>query len=405
MADKNDQQKTDESDLQKVMARHPLYPKFCEWYQNHSDRVVKDITLLSYLSHLEHMRRNYGLDLDKPNLEKVIPALRKKVAAKTLSLRGIVLRKWLTFRDIPLDGLEPLLKTRKGEERRKLRPEDLLTIEEVLDIVSHTQSARLRAFWMVLYDTGCRPNELCQTNTADVQQDQYGYKFTFWETKTKQSKRSVRLLTPQAIQYFEQWWAIHPRRNDPSAPVFLNTMGRRVRAKSFMDLLKKQHQSRLGRTNGEKAPLNLYLFRKSRATQLLKEKQFSEIEIKMRMGHKKHSQMLEQYYAILDSEDQDEAELRVMGAAPKTNEVVQPVTCPSCGALNEADSLRCVRCRLPMSEEKAIQVQKAAVESFQSLLSDPETLKTSFESLLSDPGILKVFASAVAEALVQEREK
>lgn len=63
------------NNLQKVMARHPLYPKFCEWYQNHSDRVVKDITLLSYLSHLEHMRRNYGLDLDKPNLEKVIPVL------------------------------------------------------------------------------------------------------------------------------------------------------------------------------------------------------------------------------------------------------------------------------------------------------------------------------------------
>ncbi len=73
--------------------------------------------------------------------------------------------------------------------------------------------------------------------------------------------------------------------------------------------------------------------------------------------------------------------------------------------VNEADSLRCVRCRLPMSEDKAIQIQKAAVESFQSLLSDPETLKASFESLLSDPDVLSLLASAVADSLVQEREK
>ena len=110
---------------------------------------------------------------------------------------------------------------------------------------------------------------------------------------------------------------------------------------------------------------------------------------------------------IIDEFDQSAAELAYMGVSDEVEDasIPQPIFCPNCGAPNETDSLRCVRCKLPMSEDKAIQVQKAAVESFQSLLSDPETLKTSFESLLSDPEILKVFASAVAEALVQEREK
>ncbi len=174
----------------------------------------------------------------------------------------------------------------------------------------------------------------------------------------------------------------------------------------MLNTLRQYHNKRLKRGKGtNKAPLSPYLFRKSRTTQLLKERKFLEIEIVKRLGHKKGSRMMEKYYAILDEDDQAEAELRYLGITAKEEKRDETIMCPNCGAPNETDSLRCVRCKLPMSEDKAIQVQKAAVESFQSLLSDPETLKESFESLLSDPEVLKVLASAVADSLIQEREK
>jgi len=52
----------------------------------------------------------------------------------------------------------------------------------------------------------------------------------------------------------------------------------------------------------------------SRTTQLLKKKKFSEVELKLRMDHKKNSQMLEQYYAVLDEKDQAAAELKYLGS-------------------------------------------------------------------------------------------
>jgi hypothetical protein len=102
----------------------------------------------------------------------------------------------------------------------------------------------------------------------------------------------------------------------------------------------------------------------------LKEGKLTEIQIKMRLGHKKHSNMLEKYYTILDEEDQAQAELAYLGAEPeKKGKAPEVIRCPNCGAPNESDASRCLRCKFPLSEEALLQ------DTRQSALEDPEMLK------------------------------
>ncbi len=140
--------------------------------------------------------------------------------------------------------------------------------------------------------------------------------------------------------------------------------------------LKRQHQDRIGKN------LNLYLFRKSRATQLLREKKFSDIEVKMRLGHKKHSMMLEQYYAIIDEYDQADVELRYMGARGEEQKTNGIVWCLNCGAPNDEGSQSCVRCKLPLTEEELLRQARQRESTMEMRIEALETLMRRFAGVI-----------------------
>lgn len=356
--------------------------KFARFLKERSTKAIKEKTVSRYIEQLDVMVRKYDLDLEAltiDHLREVFDMMEEECAVSTINYRKMVLKLWLEFKDIEPDReMRRLLKSKSGESKRKIHPKDLLTLEELDDIVRHTKSASLRALWTCLYDTGCRPGALCNLNISDLILDRYGVVFHFRKAKTEQSRRPVRLLMPQAIRYFEQWLGVHPRRNDPDAPLFINYGGRRFRPVSLTIQLKKYHEKRLGRGQKKnKAPLNLYLFRKSRTTALLRESRanrpnsLNEMEIKLRLGHTKHSRMLERYYAITDESDQAEAELRYLGVVEEKEDTPQSVICPNCGAINETTSPSCHRCRLALTEEEVIRQQQTATE--QSLRSIQES--------------------------------
>jgi len=383
-----------------MFEKHKDYRKFANFLKQEAAVTLKPGTIVNNLQQLESMQNKHGLKLDNPDAEAVLQRMEDKgLATATMNLRRHALKMWMLFK-----GLKPpnkrTLKAKRTERVRKIYPKDLLTTADIEDITTHTNSPALRAFYWTLYDTAARPGAVCALNISDVVQDRHGYTFTFRNAKTEQSKRSVRLLIPKAIGYLEQWLAVHPRRADRDSPLFINRQSNRYDPSDLTSTLKMRHQKRVGKN------LNMYLFRKSRATQLLKEKRFSEIEIKMRLGHKKHSRILEEYYAILDEEDQSAAELQYIGVDPVSEEAVQMPICNYCGALNAPDSLNCQRCLRPLTEEEMRrQVTLVSSETLRIFREDPEVLKASFVTLLADSEILKILASAVAEALVQDVER
>lgn len=352
--------------------------EFTQFLRDQSDVRMKETTIETHLSQLEQMISKYELaveEVSEENAFRVLKDMEKNLAPSSMNYRRMILESWLKFHGVePGDRLQMALQLKKAKPQRKLHPGDLLTEEEVLDIVEHTQSTTLRALLMVLWDTGRRPSGITRLNVSDVTSDRHGYVLTFRATKTDDSRRPVRLLSPKAMAYFERWWAMHPRREDSKAPLFINERGNRYNSSTITGWLKEKHEDRLDRgPKGHKARLNMYLFRKSRATALLKEGKLSEIQIKMRLGHKLHSNMLEKYYAIIDEMDQAKAELSYMGIEPEESKSPQPVACPNCGVPNEPDASRCHRCKHPLTEEEVIKEQRQVMqETLQNLRASGE---------------------------------
>lgn len=296
------------------------------------------------------LNSKYGLDFTTPNPNSVLDAIDDvDLACATVNTYRTVLKQYLMFKDFEIDEkLKERLGYRTGQPKRTLRPKDLLTKDDVVNIIEHSNSPVLRAYYATLYDSGARPSGILKLNVGDVVQDKWGYTVTLHHVKNEQSRRTIRLLDPTMIRYFEQHWS-RVAGDPPDSALFKNSRGKRYKAKTIGLYLWKHHRPRLNR------PINLYLFRKSRATQLLKEKKFSGIELKMRMGHKKHSQMLEQYYAILDEDDQAQAELKYLGYEVEGDPISpQLIFCTNCGAACEHDAQRCQRCRMPLTELELI---------------------------------------------------
>jgi integrase len=341
------------------------YQEFVQFLRERSDVELREKTIRSYLTNLQAMRKKYGLKLDQMDNASHVRGVIKRMpdlSVATVNYRKRIIRLWLEFKDLEVtDEVDRILKCKQEVSKRKLHPKDLLTISDIEDIVQHTETPALRAFFWCVYDSGSRPSALCDLNLEDIHQDRHGYVFNLKKTKTEQSRRPIRLLMPQSVQFLDQWLSVHPDRANPKAPLFINRQGSRFRAQSVTLYLKRFHERRLGKN------LNLYLFRKTRATSLLKERRFSELEVKMRLGHKKHSRMMEKYYAILDEDDQAAAELRYLGLQTEAKETPQPVSCPNCGSLNDATASRCQRCRMPLTEEEMTRELKMREERYQDL--------------------------------------
>jgi integrase len=339
------------------------YQAFAQFLKERSNRQLREVTIGNYLTQTRGACRKYKLDLsrlsDLSHIRSVLESAEDNLSSASMDLLKFTLRFWFEFKAVPISpDMARLLKHHAGPKRRKLHPADLLTVADLQDITTHSRSPSTRAYLWVLYDTGARPTSLCDVDLADIQQDSHGYVIDFKKTKTEQSRRPVRLLMPESIGALDQWLAVHPDRTNPEAPLFVNTRNKRMSRRLLTMYLKEYHEKRLNKT------LNLYLFRKSRATALLKEGRFSELEVKARLGHEKGSQMMGRYYAILDEADQARSELEYLGVESKEEGQSQPVICPSCGSPNLANAARCSRCLRALSES-ALAEETAIVDTLQ----------------------------------------
>jgi integrase len=343
--------------------------KFAKWLREEgSTKKIRETSIKVYCESLNIMVRNYGLDInsDKPNIKAVVRALNEgktksgePLSAATLKLRKATLKYWLKYKGGTMtESVTALLKTKSGDRRRQIRPKDLLTLVDVEDIIENTTSQCLRSLIACLWDLGCRPSEITGINIEDVVPDDLGFVITIRRGKSSEG-REVRLLTPMANSHLKKWMEQRPDTNNPS--LFLTNRGKRYQAKALTSWLVAHHQPRQrARRKMPKWHLSPYLFRKSRTTQLLKEKRLTDIEIKLRLGHKMHSNVLETYYAILDEQDQAKAEKRYVDPNGERNDY--DVFCSRCRLPNETDAKHCIRCGMPLTEEGIVKLGKSEGE-------------------------------------------
>jgi len=100
------------------------------------------------------------------------------------------------------------LKTGVSKNRQKL-PEELLSPQEVNDMIVAANNSRDRALIALLYESGCRIGEILSLKIKQVQLHAHGYQIT-----VKSQKKPRRLLLIASTPYLSAWLNEHPKRDD-----------------------------------------------------------------------------------------------------------------------------------------------------------------------------------------------
>ncbi|MGD1003935.1 MAG: tyrosine-type recombinase/integrase [Methanoregulaceae archaeon] len=250
-------------------------------------------------------------------------------------------------------------------------PEDLLSQEEVKQLIKGCHHSRDRALISTLYESGARIGEIAQLTWKDLIFDRYGVRLYINDKKTKKQRYSRLTLS---TEYLASW------RNDcpdssPSALVFTNLHdGSPIEYITVRRLLERAVKD----SGVKKNITKLHLFRKSRITHMIAQN-YQESVVKQSMWGNLDTRMF-RTYVRLGEKDIDNEFLEKAGVQQKPAEITEtlkPVTCPNCHVINAPTHDHCSKCGYPLTEEARRQVDETGV-LIRHLLSEDPTAQTTF---------------------------
>ena len=255
-------------------------------------------SITKYLYELRVLSEMLGKDFRKATKDDLI-ALCGKIERKYSNVRTkgrckITLKK--LYKIIEGDNEEYPKKVRwikiKNGINYKL-PEDILTEEDVREIVKSCYDIREKSFISMHYLTGCRSGELLNLRIRDIAFDDKGAVFRIDGQKTEGSKRMVRITS--GLEMLRMWLSQHP---DPkpdslvwmmdyySSRGLVKKINRRMKAKGFI-----KH-------------ISAHSFRRARATYLAGQS-LNAFQLMSFFGWRKPSTAL--YYVALSSKQLDDS--------------------------------------------------------------------------------------------------
>lgn len=101
-----------------------------------------------------------------------------------------------------------------GRKKNGRLPE-ILTMEEIAKMIDVCDNTRDRGLVSVLYESGCRASELLDLKINSITFDEFGGVIL---ANGKTGSRRVRLIS--SIPDLKAWLNVHPRKNEPTAPLF-----------------------------------------------------------------------------------------------------------------------------------------------------------------------------------------
>lgn len=251
-------------------------------------------------------------------------------------------------------------------------PEDILTKEEVLEIIDHTGSLRDKALFGLLYESGCRVGEILSMKVKNVEfLANGGASVTFPAGKTG----ARRVLIFNFASYLRQWLDVHPLKDEPDAPLWPTEDYRQTQLSDIglRGILKKV----VSKTTIKKR-VWLHGFRHTRATHL--SEYMTEQQMKVYLGWTAGSDM-PAIYCHLSGRDVDKAVKSMYGI--EDNEVIidpmKPGKCVRCGEMNASGANYCFKCGLPLtsSARQEFEAAKLTAEKLfvQWITENPEKMK------------------------------
>ena len=194
--------------------------------------------------------------------------------------------------------------------------------------------------------------------------------------------RRVRLIA--SSPYLSAWMNMHPHKNKPDAPLWISVgttnHGGRLRYNSLVKLAKTAVK-RAGITK----KVNLYRFRKSRATHLAKH--LTESQLCTYFGWVLGSRS-PQVYVHLSGRDTDQSLLEIYGMKKKEErkeDPMKPKTCSVCSHVNEVTASFCNKCGKPLELKTMLEMEeKKAIDEGHvvKMLETPSVIEDLVEKVL-----------------------
>jgi site-specific recombinase XerD/ribosomal protein L40E len=268
----------------------------------------------------------------------------------------------------------------KRNNNHKILPEHLLTEDEVKKLAETCQNQRDRALILVLYETGCRVEEILTLKVGDVQFDTHG---AIMIVKGKTGPRRVRITF--SAKALSEWLNHHPARLDLEAPLWTSfesaNSTKPLEYYAFRKML-----SVTAKRVGIGKRVNPHSFRHARASNLANV--LTEAQMKEYLGWVGDSRMASTY-VHLSGRNIDNALLKLNGI--KTEDEVNSEehtlrikTCLRCQESNSPTSGFCSRCGCPLDVKTAM------------LLHDEESKTDNvMDWLVDDPEFKQVLRSRI----------
>lgn len=288
---------------------------------NYIDKDCKKATRNNFTNYLNYLQKK-GLKFSSINRD--IPQL-KRFYAEFLKKPKVVAK----------------LKLLKVKIRKDIKDIEILTPEDIKNMLVHCTIIRSKALLAVTYETGARISEIMDSNLGDL---------TIYEThallhlaesgKTADSER-VQLLY-ESLPYLKAWLNMHPNPKDPNAPLFttLNKhRGARIKYRVVRDIF-----NLMVKKAGINKKMHPHLLRHSILTKLSKES-WNEIELRKFAGWSKNSMMSSVYCHVGQDHIHNKMKLRnnipIEKDETKNDDTLKPIICSVCNALNMPTNVYC----------------------------------------------------------------
>ena len=352
-------------DLEKLIGLDPVNRTYFEDYIRHLQlRQSKERTVHSKIwrvwafirfTELKDAATATRTDVEDYFLERTKSCSPYSVYGYTLELKLFI--RWLT----PEKEKELFKNISTKIPKSHLPVDQLITKEDVRDLVSTCNNERERAIIMLLWDSAARIGELTPLNIGHVQFDRYGAAII---VSGKTGMRRIRLI--ESAPYLQEWINHHPLKDNPNAPLFVTHLTYAKQPHRLSPQTIAHQLKGLARRAGVIKRVNPHAFRHARLTDLARgapgKRALSEMELRLVAGWEKNSGMPE-IYVHLSGGDVERKLLENAGFVDEeegADEIsLEPVQCPRCKTLNTATALYCTRCSMALSQEAALLIEEA----------------------------------------------
>ncbi len=314
---------------------------------------LSEARILKYLSQLNILSEWFGKDFDQVTTSDVyrVVAEIERSDRKAWTKQGYKVTIKRFFRWLHNTGVDPemtsWIKT-KIKQCDQILPEELLTEEEVMQMIDVCDHPRNRAMVAMWYDAGGRVSELGEPKIKHYVPDEYG---AVLMVKGKTGMRRVRLVF--SSPYVSKWLDTHPDRGNPDAPLWVNYGKYKGRAMTYGGI--RMVIKRAAEKAGIKKRVYNHLFRHSRITEYATF--MTQAQLEKNMGWV-HGTRQSGTYIHLAGAQVDNTILEHYGIKEKQEKTTEltPKNCPRCKTTNGPTSDFCSNCGMALNAVAATNI-------------------------------------------------